>query len=380
MATDNSGKSHNIGRLKSVMVETGLDAFVVLTPENVVYSTGAHFVWSDLNHLMDPRDDYFTCVIPANGEPTLLVWKREYTLAQQMSWVNDIRDYPIHGMLNLLVDVLKEKNLDRARIGVEKLYMPFGIFEHLHQALPQVEFVAGDGALSKARMVKSPWEIETLGHVGYLTSKAIYLAWERARLGDRERDICADMTNHVMWFGAEPQVFSYGSGPNSLPGHRWGDDRRLELGDIVHSDAKGRLRGYWADVSRNCVVGTPTPQQADIYRRLVTIHDRVVEQLRPGVLSSEIYELYMRANQEEGIEVPPRLICHGIGTSLHEAPLIEPNCEPIVLEEGMVVTVEPAFYDPEIFYHYENMVVITTKGGDVLSNYETDPNQLYVIR
>ncbi|MBI4184950.1 MAG: aminopeptidase P family protein [Proteobacteria bacterium] len=374
-----SPKAHNLGRLRRAMAEAGLDVVVALAPENVVYGAGAHFVMSDLYHLMEARDEYAACVVPADGEPTLLLWERERALAQRTSWLSEVRGYPPHGMVDLLAGVLAEKGLDRARIGVEKLYMPVGTFDSLAAALPGAEFAGADSALGTARMIKSAWEIETLGEVARLTAKAIHLGWERARAGDRERDVCADITANVMLFGAEPHVFSYGSGPNSALGHRWGDDRRLKPGDILHADAKGRLRGYWADVSRNAVVGKPNQRQADLYRRLVTVHDRIVERLRPGVLAGELYEFSLRALKEEGIEARPHLVAHGVGASLHEAPIIEPESAPIALEEGMVLTVEPGLREAGAFYHYEDMAVVTPAGGRLISSYGPDRDRLYVI-
>jgi Xaa-Pro aminopeptidase len=379
MTSSTQGTPVNVARLQTVMREAGLDAVVLVTPENVIYAAGIHFVMSDLYHFMETRDAYATCVVPASGPATLLVWRQEQELAQQTSWVKDIRSWTsFQGTAGLLIDVLREKRLERAKIGVEKLYLPVALFEELTQALPQASFVAGEPALSRARMIKSAEEVEILSDVALLTSKAIHLAWERARTEDRERDVCEDITHHVMRFGAQPHVFNYGSGPNSALGHRWGDDRRLQPGDIIHADAKGRLRGYWSDVSRNCVVGEPSSHQADVYRRLVAIHDRIVERLRPGVAASEIYEFSRRAYQEEGINVEPRLIGHGIGTSLHETPLLEPHCKEL-LAEGMVVTVEPTHYEPGVRYHYENMVLVSPTGGRVLSHYGTGP-ELYIIR
>ena len=379
MVEAQSPKAHNIDRLQRAIAEAGLDAVLVLTPENVVYAAGVQFVMSDLFHLMEMRDEYAACAVPANGDAALLLWLRETELAKATSWLADIRGYSSHGMVDLMAEVLGEKRLDRARIGVEMLYMPAGILDALGRALPEAQFTDADAVLSRARIIKSPWEIETLAEVAQLTAKAIHLAWERARAGDRERDVCADITTHVMRFGAEPHVFSYGAGPNSALGHRWGDDRRLQPGDIIHADGKGRLRGYWSDVTRNAVVAKPTPRQADLYRRLVAVHDRICERLRPGTLATEIYEFSVCALKAEGIEVRPHLVAHGVGASLHEAPIIEPDAELVALEDGMVLTVEPGFREGGAFYHYEDMVVVTPTGGRLLSDYGLDRDKLYVI-
>ena len=362
-----------IARTQRAMKAAGLDAVIAVSPENVTYAIGTDFVMSDLFMYVEPRNTFTACLIPVDGEPTLTVWRQEFELAKQQSWVRDVRYWPMfEGTATLLAEVAREKGLERARIGVEKDYLSVSTFEQLRASLPNVTFEASEAVFAKARTVKTEYEIEQLRRVAYVTSKAISLAWERARVGDLERDVAADITNHVMRFGAHPYVFNMGSGPNSALGHRWGDDRRLQSGDIIHADAKGRIRGYWSDVSRNCVVGTPDPHQIDIYARLVAIHDRIVDMLKPGLEAREVYEFSRQVYKREGINVEPRLIGHGIGTALHEAPLLEPDVTD-VLEEGMVVTVEPTHYEPGVRYHYENMVLVTARGGEVLSNHGLGP-------
>lgn len=371
----------HIQRVQNAMRDAAYDAVITIARENLYYCAGTDFIMLDmgLSSMQAEADAFPACVVPSSGEPVLAIWQQEHELLRRTSWIKDIRPWPaLEGTIGLIVEIAREKGLERGRIGVETQYMSVAIFESLRKALPHATFDACERVFDTARMVKSPYEVDLLSRVARATSKAVSLAWERARPGDLERDVVADIVTHVMHFGSPPFLFNFGSGPNSSLGHRWGDDRRLEPGDLIHADAKGRFKGYWADVSRNCVVGSAGPRQADVYARLVAIHDDLLARLKPGVEAREIYEHSRKAYKREGINVEPRLIGHGIGTATHEAPLLEPEVT-VPLEEGMVLTLEPTHYEDGSRYHYENVVLVTPRGGVNLSDYG-NPGELYVIQ
>ena len=60
---------------------------------------------------------------------------------------------------------------------------------------------------------------------------------------------------------------------------------------------------------------------------------------------------------------------HGVGLEIHEGPRLSQK-DSSILQEGMVVTVEPAVYIPNQFgIRLEEMVLVTKKGGEVLSGH-----------
>jgi Xaa-Pro dipeptidase len=72
-------------------------------------------------------------------------------------------------------------------------------------------------------------------------------------------------------------------------------------------------------------------------------------------------------------------IGHGVGLDPHEPPSIEKGTT-AVIEEGMVLTVEPIFWDKPAHelgnFAIEDMVVVTATGAERISTF---PRELHVV-
>ncbi|AQQ15231.1 Xaa-Pro dipeptidase [Corynebacterium glaucum] len=148
-----------------------------------------------------------------------------------------------------------------------------------------------------------------------------------------------------------------GSGPNGANPHHDFSDRVLESGDPVVVDIGGTLdSGYHSDCTRTYVVrgvdgsdgadGEVDPEFLTAYEVLHRAQQAAVEAARPGMTAGELDAVARDIITQGGYgRFFTHRLGHGIGLAVHEAPFIIDGSD-VVLEEGMVFSIEPGIYVP----------------------------------
>ncbi|MGI0130737.1 MAG: M24 family metallopeptidase, partial [Thermoplasmata archaeon] len=90
--------------------------------------------------------------------------------------------------------------------------------------------------------------------------------------------------------------------------------------------------------------------------------------LRPGVDVRQVQLRAIEVARSAGYELVHEL-GHGIGCDVHEPPLIDAIPTEVLLEEGMVVAIEPGLYIEGIGgVRLENTILITAEGPSELTS------------
>ena len=130
-----------------------------------------------------------------------------------------------------------------------------------------------------------------------------------------------------------------GSGINSAQIHSVPTDRKILENDIILFDMGCLYNGYCSDMSRTIFIGKPTPKQEEIYNLVYDTYLNAINKIRIGD-TAKIADSYGRKMiLDKGYDYAHAL-GHGVGTKVHEEPLISPKREE-KLEENMVFSVEP---------------------------------------
>ena len=138
--------------------------------------------------------------------------------------------------------------------------------------------------------------------------------------------------------------------------------RVLAKGDLVLCDLVPRVGGYWGDSCATFAIGEPSAAAHAAHARARTTLADVVAAIRPGAVAGELDAL-ARTRLEF-----PHHTGHGLGTSWHEEPRLIPGST-VVLEEGMVVAIEPGTYE-NVGVRLERVVLVTAEGCEVLSGHD----------
>ena len=243
--------------------------------------------------------------------------------------------------------------------------------------------------------LKSPREIEAMRRAGRITAQARALAGSMVAPGVTTLEIDKAVRRFIESQGAKPSFLGYGGFPGSacisvneevihgIPG-----PRKLREGDIVSIDVGAFIGGFHGD----CAATYPCGEISAEARRLIEVTQQSfwegMKYARQGCRVSDISHAVQQYVEANGCSVVRDFIGHGVGAKLHEAPEV-PNFGPAGhgprLLPGMTLAVEPMVnagdwrvkvlkdgwttvsLDGSLTAHYENTILITENGPEVLT-------------
>ncbi len=367
---------HNDALLREELAWLELDALIARSGRNVAYLAGMTFPGT-LGRLQDftyaPRATLI--VWPAAGEPTLIASAIAAGLADQRSWIEDIRIFReyVESPFALAARVLHDDNLGRGRIGVERRELGADHWAELQAALPDAELVDCTDMLEGVRNIKTPTELERLQTAIEIQDEAHLHVFGTARAGDTERVLHARMVGRMLANGAESAhgMLQASTTPVTYGGE---GDAPIQPGVAVRTDYVCYVEGYAANLSRMAVMGPATTSQTERYGQLRDVHRATIDAvLRPGVSAEEVYNFGRAKLAEARSATVAGLIGHSIGVWWHqEEPMLVPG-ETRTLKPGMVVCLEPIL---DGFWHLQDEILITD-GDPVLLSTMFDTSQLF---
>ena len=242
---------------------------------------------------------------------------------------------------------------------------------------------------------KTPAEIDRMARAGDILVRTMDLLAGKVRPGVTTGELDAAAEKFIRSQGATPAFKGYrgfpGSicaSPNEMVVHGIPGKFKLRKGDILSVDIGVVKDGWVADGARTFAVGEISPVAEKLLEVTERSLFRAVEQCLPGNRLGDVSNAVQTTVEAEGLSVVRSLVGHGIGRSMHEEPQI-PNYGPagkgIVLEEGMVLAIEPmvtagrhmvrmgddgwAIYsqDGSLAAHFEFTVAVTEDGPRILN-------------
>ena len=358
-----------IARAARAAAERGVEALLITPSKDYTYLLG----------YAAPAMERLTClVIPAEGEPALVVPRLEEPLARHdlgdlagdlhvVPW--DETDDPIRMVQRIVGTAL--------RVGVQdQMWARFAL--RLAAALDPAQLVEAGPTLSSLRRVKSADEIDALRAVAAAADQAMRAITAERLSGRTERDVSRGVRELLIGAGHDTADFAIvASGPNAASPHHVAGDRVIGDGDAVVLDIGGSRAGYCSDTSRTAFVGEPPAEFVAMYEVLRAAHAAACEAVRPGVPAAEVDAVARGVIDEAGYGAAfLHRTGHGIGLETHEEPyIVASNPEPLVA--GNAFSVEPGIYIRDRWgARIEDIVVCTESGGERLNGTPTD---LYLL-
>lgn len=369
---------HRVARAQALMKQQGIGALLATHLNNIFYFTG-YRSW-----LRDSQHRPFAAVLPADGEPILILPSLEAGNANLKSWVSDVRLWQAtDDYVAIYADALREVGALGVTVGVEMgddmwLGMPIYQWNRLQEVASGTKFVSSSDLMWQLRTVKSPAEVEYLRTVAWITDQSVAAAWDALRPGVTELDIASAIGSKMLACGAEGLSFlivKSGFGACNA-GNKYATDRVIQRGDIVTLDIGCIYRGYCSDMIRSACFGRPDPEHRRVQEVALALHRACIAEVRAGVSIKQIDDARVRFLKEQGLPIPLYAgVGHNIGVSVHEMPRIGPEGDGI-LQAGNVITVEPSM-KAGLWggLSVEDMVLVTETGYEYLTQ---SPRELFI--
>ena len=270
-----------------------------------------------------------------------------------------------------------EYGLDR--IGFEAAHTTVSAFRRMSEKLSGVELVEIGSTLDEIRICKDHAEIEALSSVATLSSQALTAILDNIKPGVSEIDIALALELEMRRRGADGKAFDFivASGERGAMPHGRASDRAIQSGELVTIDFGALKNGYHSDETVTVSCGKPESRAIEIHSIVRSAHDIAILAVRPGISCKDLDEVARSYIRDKGYgEYFGHGLGHGIGLEIHEMPTLSPRST-AMLEEGMVITVEPGIYIPGFGgVRIEDTVVVTGDGCRVITSAD---KQLFVL-
>lgn len=363
--SDQLARRHS--RLRASLASLGLPALIVTSPQNIRYLTnhtgtaGILVVTPDALHLLvDFR--YQEAVRATQESPSACRSLQTWSVPASYD--------------EALVGCLGTLGIQSA--GVEAQHLTVARFDWLKRTLavraPGLTLASTDGVVERIRMVKDSIEVALLRDAARRLTPVAEAAFDAVKAGVEEREVAGSIEAGLRRGGFERIAFDtiVASGPNSaLPHHRAGD-RRLATGDLVVLDFGGVLSGYCSDLTRTVAVGEVGRDARRLHQAVREAQQAAIEAVRPGITTTAVDAAARSVLERHNLgEAFGHGTGHGLGLDVHEEPRLtrpRPDVPAVLLEPGMVFTIEPGAYVPGLGgVRIEDDILVTETGYEVLT-------------
>lgn len=355
---------NRLAMLRQSLAPESPDALWIIQPENRRYLSGYKASDTQINESSGS--------LLITGKKAFLITDSRYTIEAEREAV----DFEVITFKKDLVTELTGllTRLKAKTLGFEGDHLTWTLHREILKRLktlePQVRLTPIDGLIGRMREVKDKSEIKAMKASADIMSTVLDEVLYGLEPGLTEIEVAREIEELCYDAGAEGMAFPpiVASGPNAALPHAVPTGRKIGPKDPIIFDVGVKLDGYCCDMTRTIFLEEPSSRFKEIYRVVRRAQLAALEYVRPGEDSTKPDSIARNIIKEAGFgDYFGHSLGHGVGLATHEAPRLSPR-NPIKLQEGMVVTVEPGIYIPgKGGVRLEEMVVIEKDGPRILT-------------
>ncbi|UFT98819.1 Xaa-Pro peptidase family protein [Radiobacillus kanasensis] len=360
---DNQPFHSRLAKLRNHMNNEEIDLLIITSPVNIFYFTGFY---------SNPHERIMALVIDAERKDEyLFVPLLDFDTAKNASFIQNI--VTISDSEDPYQVFASTVSKDASMIGVEKRELSLFQYEQLVSKFPKSNWTDLESFITSLRINKTPDEITKIRSAIHMIEEVMEAGRKVAKVGITELDLLAELEYHMRKIGSDGPSFDpivltgkRASLPHGTPGRV-----AIENNDFLLIDMGVRTEGYCSDITRTFLVGEGTKEQEKIYNIVLEANQKAIEAVQVGESLGKIDIAAREWIKNSGYgDYFNNRVGHGMGMEVHEAPSVhELNTD--LVAPGMVFTIEPGIYIPEIGgVRIEDNVYVNENGEvEVLTRY-----------
>lgn len=260
----------------------------------------------------------------------------------------------------IINDICRNQNIKE--IGFEGSEVSFDSYKSMSNKL-NATLTAID--LSILRKEKDEDEIKHIKKACEIVDATFYHIVDFIKVGMTERQVENEIVRFIKESGGQKESFDtiVASGLRGALPHGKASEKIIEYGDFVTFDFGAKYNNYCSDITRTICMGTTNKELEKIYNIVKKANEECIKVLKSGMTTGEIDKVARDIIGSYGYgDNFGHNLGHGVGIMVHEYPALAPESNE-VLKEGMIVTIEPGIYVPELGGVRIEDDVLITKGG-----------------
>lgn len=371
---------NRISKIVNYINGKGLDGFFIFNPYNVFY-LGLYYY---------PGKRPVVIFVHKTGKTYAFTPKMEFHEACKLKQLDKVYAYDDNFSEKADLFDFLNKNLQFSFSNIKKVAVDeLGI--RGHKRMNEIfDYVAIDNQIMIIRQIKSEEEIKMLKKAAFYSDYIVMKGREMLKPGVTELGLLNRMVTEtvdkmimdmgdVIYVPGGPAGALVPSGLRTAMPHALPSGKKVEKGDTMILSCGANVWGYRVECERTFFVGEPEKERIEAFEVMRKAQLLTIELMEPGAICEEIENEVIKFITESGYgQYIRHRSGHGKGLEEHESPYIAAG-DKTVLQAGMIFSSEPGIYIEGLSgFRHSDIVLITDNGGEVLTKYPKDLENMIV--
>jgi Xaa-Pro dipeptidase len=271
--------------------------------------------------------------------------------------------------------IFSEMILSSPKVGYNGAELVLSSYRWLERAAEGRSLVDVAESIRQARVVKTNEEVEKIKGACDIASRAFEEVLSKIKVGMKEYEVAAELNYLMLRHGAQGPSFTTISafGPNAAEPHYTSGSAVLSEGSLMVLDFGALYRRYCSDITRTIAIKKPKKELQRMYDLVREAQQLSMDSIKDGVDAKHpdaVAREFLDKSEFKGRFI--HSLGHSLGLAVHDGYGMSTRAE-FRLETGMVMTVEPGLYVPDLGgVRIEDDVVVTSSGIKILTTASRD--------